>query len=322
MVAVQSITAPAERQPPPVVAQLQRVFDSLEDAPLLQALIGPTRRGPKGHPIEVLWRCFITKYVLGLASTRALIRTLENNPFIAEVCGIAGDTPHEATFSRFFARLASRWHVHQVKDVSRRLVRRCYQELPGFGQRVALDSTTLKAWANGGKPKPSDRQAAWSVKKNTHGRTEYVLGYKLHLLADCEYELPIAASVSPGNVHDAKRASYVLAEARETYSKFRPQYIMADKGYSGSPLQHLIKRQYRATPIIQVNPVHRKKLALEYEAERTPEWKALYKQRQAVERCFSRLKGQRSLNSITVRKRIKVMTHCYLSLIAMQAQVR
>ena len=50
-----------------------------------------------------------------------------------------------------------------------------------------------------------------------------------------------------------------------------------------------------------------------------PEWKALFSHRPAVERAFSRLKGQRSLNHITVRRRRKVTVHCYLSLIAMQA---
>jgi len=34
---------------------------------------------------------------------------------------------------------------------------------------------------------------------------------------------------------------------------------------------------------------------------------------------FSRLKGQRSLNNIKVRGRMKVAAHCYLSLIALQA---
>ena len=47
--------------------------------------------------------------------------------------------------------------------------------------------------------------------------------------------------------------------------------------------------------------------------------KRLYKQREAVERSFSRLKGQRSLNNITVRRKQKVTLHCYLALIAMQA---
>ena len=51
----------------------------------------------------------------------------------------------------------------------------------------------------------------------------------------------------------------------------------------------------------------------------TPEGKALAKQRQAVERCFSRLKGKRSLNHVSTRGLRKVTAHCYLSLIAMQA---
>ncbi|MFH1560013.1 MAG: transposase [Chloroflexota bacterium] len=307
-------------QAPPIVAQLRGVFDSLDDEPLLQALIGPMRRGPKGHPVEVLRHCLVAKYVMGLESTAALIRTLQNNPFIAEACGIPSPNciPHEATFSRFFARLSKYQIAAKLKDVSRRLVRQHYQTIPGFGQRVALDSTTLRGWVNGGKPNPSDKEAGWSVKKNTHGKTEFTLGWKLHLLVDCESELPIAANVSPGNAHDASRASNVLSEARFTTSKFRPKYAMADKGYSGKPLYNLIKRQYRAQPIIDPNASHKRYAADVAEMRQTAGWQALYRQRSSVERVNSRLKGQRSLNHITVRGIRKVTAHCYLSLIAMQ----
>ena len=51
---------------------------------------------------------------------------------------------------------------------------------------------------------------------------------------------------------------------------------------------------------------------------KTEEWAALYRLRGAVERAFSRLKGQRALNKITVRRKGKVTLHCYLSEIAMQ----
>ena len=47
-----------------------------------------------------------------------------------------------------------------------------------------------------------------------------------------------------------------------------------------------------------------------------------FNREQAVERCFSRLKGLRSLNNITLQGRAKVTAHCYLSLIAMQAVAR
>ncbi len=321
MVSTNTTIAPAAIQEPPIVAELQALFSRLDDSDLLKVLSRPGRRGPKGYDMSILWRCVITKHHLGLPSTAALIRTLHQNPFVAWACGIETPDriPHKATFSRFYLKLSGRFALTELKNVSRSLVRRHYGELPAFGERVALDSTTLKGWVNGGTSKPSDPQAGWSVKKNSHGKTQYTLGYKLHLLVDCESEFPIAANVSAGNVNDFKRASNVLSEARYSHSRFKPRYTMADAGYSGKKLFNLIRRQYHSEPIIRLNASHRK-LAEKYgEAQELPEWKALYSQRQAVERCFSRLKGLRSLNHITLQGKAKVTAHIYVALIAMQA---
>ena len=319
MVSLQHTPTTTVLQEPPIVGALQTLFNNLPDADLLIALQGPTRRGPKGHAIQALWRAFITKHYMGLGCTRELIRTLSNNPWIATPCGFDWpNVPHEATFSRFFARISLRKYQHLLKDVSRALVRRHYRDLPGFGQRVALDATVLKGWSNGGKQPKADTQAGWAVKQGTQGTKEYTYGWKLHLLADCESEMPIAANVSAGNVHDSKRASNVLSEARRTYSRFHPQFVMADKGYATKALFGLIRRQYGSQPVIDLR-VNQTKMAVREGKQRSlPGFKALYLQRQAVERAFSRLKGQRSLNSITVRGRMKVTTHCYLALIAMQ----
>lgn len=328
MVSINDTAITATVQRPPVVGQLEGFFQRLDDAPLLATLKGPTRRGPKGHSVETLWRCFLTKYALGLESTAALIRLLTNNPFIAQACGINAPSPipSEATFSRFFTKLSRFRTTARLKDVSRSLVRRCYSELPGFGQRVAVDSTDLKAWSNGGKNPRSDREAGWSIKRGTHGTKEFTFGYKLHLLVDCEYELPISANVSAGNVHDSQRMSNLLSEARFTQRNFGsaagPTHILADKGYSSRALFNLVRSQYQAVPIIQINKTHKKLLAEMGAEQKLPEWKALYSQRGAVERVNSRLKGQRSLNHITVRRLRKVTAHCYLSLIAMQSHAQ
>ena len=307
-------------QAPPIVKALQSLFDNLDDTPLLKALIGPSRRGPKGHPVYTLWRCFLVKHYLSLPSTAAMIRTLSNNPFVAQACGIQSPDaiPHEATFSRFYARLSKRDMLPKVKDVSRRLVRQHYATTPGFGKVTALDSTTLKAWSNGGKTPHADTEAAWSVKKNSHGKQEFTYGWKLHLLVDCETELPIAANVSAGNVHDSKRVSNVLSEARKTYTRFHPRFVVMDAGYSSREIFHLVRSHFKSQPAIKLNPQHKTLLRSEGPRQSTPEYTALFSQRQAVERCFSRLKGQRSLNHITVRRRMKVTLHCYLSLLVMQ----
>ena len=277
-------TAPAAvTQTPPIVGELQRLFDSLDDSRLVGELIGPTRRGPKGHSVEAIWRAFVTKHHMGLPTTRALIGTLENNPWIAEACGFDWpNIPHEATFSRFFKRLSTPKFLPRVKDVSRSLVRRCYDELPGFGKRVASDTTTLKGWTNGGKPVKSDSDAGWLVKKNTHGKNNYVFGFNLHLLTDAtDYELPIAATVSPGNAHDVTRATNVLSEARFTMGGgFRPDHIMADAGYSSQKFLPLIREQYWANPVVEPNKRHKK---LVRKTEKTTAWRPLYSQRQGVE---------------------------------------
>ena len=320
MVSVDYTAPAAASQKPPIVAELTALFDNLDDSALLTLLRGRTRRGPKGHSTQALWRAFIAKHYMGLRSTRDLIRTLTNNPFVAETCGFDWpNVPHEATFSRFFYRLSTPKFLPRVKDVSRRLVRRQYGEVPGFGERVALDSTTLKAWSNGGKTPKSDPDAGWSVKNGTQGVKEYTYGWKLHLLVDCETELPVAANVSAGNVHDSKRASNVLREARREAPQFHPSFIIADKGYASRAMFHLVRRQYNADPVIDIPRGSKKLLAQEGVQTSLPGYQALRGQRQSVERAFSRLKGQRSLNSITTRGWRKVTAHCYLSLIAMQA---
>ena len=80
-----------------------------------------------------------------------------------------------------------------------------------------------------------------------------------------------------------------------------------------------VKRQYRAIPIVNIPKHYTKFRAMYADILDSPEGKALSKQRQAVERAFSRLKGQRSLNSVTTRGLRKVTLHCYLSMISMQA---
>ena len=81
----------------------------------------------------------------------------------------------------------------------------------------------------------------------------------------------------------------------------------------------VVKLQYRAEPVIDILPGHKRPLRERGERMKAPEYRALSKQRTSVERAFSRLKGQRSLNHIRVRGLKKVTVHCYMSLIAMQA---
>ncbi len=299
----------------PIVRQLHAIFDSIPDEYLLADLKAPT--GRPGYTPEVLWKTYVAGVVLNLPSFARLIRELQNNPFVAIACGITSpeDIPTKFAYSRFMRKLSQPKHVVMVKNIMRILTRNLYDTLPNFGKSVAIDSTDLKAWSHGTKKPVSDPDATWAVKPDTSGKRKYFFGYKLHIMADTKYELPIAANLTTASIHDVRVASRVLTQARVANSKFYPKYVICDAGYCSKKLKALIKRQYSSEPIIKENPRTKKTLPTE-----TEEWQAIYRRRTSIERLFGRLKGYRRLNNITVRRIRKVTVHCFLSLIVVQAQ--
>lgn len=300
---------------PPVFRQLKTVFDAIPDDELLKAL-KPYYAGRNGYTCKVLWRTYIAMVVLNLPSFAALIRTLENNPFISLACGIqdADGIPSKFAYSRFMRKLQTRENVVIVKNIMRALTRKFYETLPDFGKSVAIDSTDIKAWSNGHRNRKSDPDAGWVVKGDTHGKRKYVWGYKMHMMVDTKYELPITAEITTGNTSDVTRASKVLRQARVTTSKFYPQYVICDAGYASKDLRRHIHRQYRGEPIIKAAKTHAKWLE-----EETPEWQLIYNRRTSIERVFSRLKTQRRLNNLTVRRLRKVTVHSLIPVIVIQA---
>ncbi|MFC1949796.1 transposase [Chloroflexota bacterium] len=300
---------------PPVVKQLNKIFKTIPDDELLTALKA-YYAGRNGYTHKVLWRTYVAMSVLNLPSFAALIRTLENNPFIALACGITGPEgiPSKYAYSRFIKKLQARHTLKLVKDIMRELTRKCYETFPDFGKSVAIDSTDLKAWSNGGKEQKTDPDAGWVIKAGTERLRKFVFGYKLHLMVDTEYEIPIAAITNRGNMADIHQAKPLLRQGRFTYSRFRPDYVICDAGYSSRALRKVIWKQWRAVPIVKSKKSEKRTIG-----DETHEWQLIYNRRTSVERCFSRLKGHRRLNKITVRNRRKVTVHNVIPVIVMQA---
>lgn len=299
----------------PLAKQLEALFNTIPEAELLKAL-KVYYAGRNGYTYKVLWRTYVAMTVLNIPSFAAMIRTLENNPYIGLACGITNcdAVPSKFAYSRFLRKLQEPCNVVLVKNIMRTLTRQCYETFPDFGKSVAIDATDLKAWSNGSKTHKSDTDAGWVIKGDTNGKRKFVWGYKMHLMVDTTHEIPITASITKGNTADITYASNLLSEARFTNGKFHPEYVVCDAGYSSNELRHLIKRQYRAEPIIRSPKTHKKWLG-----EETPDWQLIFNRRTSVERVFSRMKTQRRLNNVTVRNNRKVTVHSLLPVIVMQA---
>ncbi|MBI3743651.1 MAG: transposase [Chloroflexi bacterium] len=194
---------------------------------------------------------------------------------------------------------------------------RFHETLPDFGKSVAIDSTDIKAWSNGGKHKGrSDKDAGWCVKTNTEGNKKYTWGYKVHILADTRYELPIAIDVTAGNVHDSRRATPLLRQGRYATNHFWPKHVIMDAAYSSDKTRDHVRRCYpEAVAVIDPNPGHKRAMAA-WNAEAA----VIYRRRTAIERVNSRLKAHRRLDSVRVRGLRKVAVHAMLSVMVLQAQ--
>ncbi len=298
----------------PIARQLEVIFNTIPEGELLGAL-KVYYAGRNGYTYKILWRTYVAMSILNLPSFAALRRTLENNPYIAEACGITSydGMPSKFAYSRFMRKLQKKHNEVVVRNIMRTLTRKCYETLPSFGKSVAIDSTDLKAWSNGSKKRKSDLDAGWAVKDGTNGKQKFVWGYKLHLLVDTAHEIPIGANITRGNFADINQSTALLTQARRTYGKFHPEYVICDAAYSSARLRKVIKKQWHAEPIIKSRKKNR------WIVDETPEWQLIFNRRTAVERVFGRMKNHRRLNNITVRRRRKVTVHSLIPVIVTQA---
>ncbi|HFU3968476.1 TPA: transposase, partial [Streptococcus suis] len=125
-----------------------------------------------------------------------------------------------------------------------------YDLLPNFGVNLALDGKFIDSYASpyGKQKKKKDKRADLDADigikqrplKNGTVTKEKHYGYRCHLMVDTTYELPVAWRVTPASEGEPTVAKRLIRNMRQTTME-RAEYLMADRGYSGIPLQNLIE---------------------------------------------------------------------------------
>lgn len=286
-------------------------------------------RGPKGYPARVLLNIFISSYYLNCDSIAATVRALQDNPSLANVCGVIGTVPSRPTLSRFFQRLSQ--HRELIQRELTRLTDRLADRLPEFGLNVAIDSTTVHTHSNPDKPIISDPDASWTAKQYNPGsqKKRWVFGYKLHLAVDEHYELPVVGYVTTASSPDSDHLLPLVENATAAFPWFHPRSVIADKGYDALINYKCLIDVFQTAPIIPMRAMRRgaKKRRPGTEARtigviprNSKDWKSLYARRTAVERVFGRLKEHRRLERHCYRGPAKITAHCLLSVLTLQAK--
>jgi hypothetical protein len=237
--------------------RLKFVLENLPDEEFMQKLEKERGRGRNEYPVRAMWNMIIAMIVFGHGRYADIIREMRRNVQLRFVCGFEfGRTLDAHNISRFVTKLLA--HPLDLIKMFMSLADMLYELLPDFGEALALDSKWTWSLANR-KSKcahpdgRSETDAEWGIKSYSGVREDGTLwgsikrcfGFKIHLLVDVKYELPVAFIISEANGSDIVWGKKLI----EQIEKERPhiikqcKYFMADKGYDDTELILLLKER-------------------------------------------------------------------------------
>lgn len=257
---------------------LTMVLEALPAEKVIAALEKDHWTGRKGHSVRGMWAALIAGVLYQCHSLVEVRRLLERDRDVRVVCGFSKDNiPSEDALGRFLKKLVR--HEELLEGCFSELVKRVRELLPGFGAKLAVDSTDIAAYSNGHRKNPSDPDARWGAKGAGHhggpkaeagakkGKDRdlyYWFGYKLHLVVDAVYELPVSFTLTPANAPDTRQVEALLQKAvpdeakpkgkgkSKLKAKGKPEAIMMDKAYDSQANCRLVFTEYGAAPIIPI----------------------------------------------------------------------
>ncbi len=249
--------------------RLAMVLEALPAEGLISSLEREHWTGRKGYSVRGMWSALVAGLLHQCNSLAEVVRLLERDKDTRMVCGFSKDNlPGEDALGRFLKKLTR--HEDLIEKCFAELVVELRQLLPGFGEKLAVDSTDIKAYANGHHKSPSDPDARWGAKgaghhagpsqgnadkegKQTKQRDLYYwFGYKLHLVVDAVYELPVSFALTPANESDTKQMVELLKKAGADQEETKPRAVIADKGYDSQDNYQFIYSQCKSAPIIPI----------------------------------------------------------------------
>lgn len=250
--------------------RLRLALEALPDEALMQALEADRKGKRDDYPLRPVWNSVIAGIVFEHKGVESLRRELSRNAQLRQVCGFdvclgAKAVPTPSVYTRFLGKLFK--HLERVEAMFDTLVETLRTLLPDFGARLAADSKALNSH---GKPVKEgaqedgrrDTDADWGVKSYRGVRGDGTLwekvkswfGYKVHLIVDADYELPVAFEVTKASASDTAH----LLPLVETLDQRHPglledtEFLSADKGYDATDNNRVLWDLYGVKPIIDI----------------------------------------------------------------------
>jgi len=250
--------------------RLRLVLDYLPDEQLMQRLETERGKGRDDWPVRALWNSVLAGVVYQHASIESLRRELSRNPQLRWLCGFDVTRPDKqvapaSSYTRLFKKLMSM--PEEIDSIFDQLVEDLRSVLPDFGQDLAVDGKAISSRARR-SPKQSEQdgrrdndadygaKSYWVEKEDGSAwkKIKHWFGYKLHLLVDSNYELPVAWHITRASVSEIPQAKELIKETKAKHPGIlgRCEHFSADKGLDDTELNSLLWDDHKIKPLIDI----------------------------------------------------------------------
>jgi len=246
--------------------RLQLAIDNLPDENLMRTLERRRANGRNDYPVRGMWNSIIAGIIFEHKSVESLRRELMRNGQLRYICGLAA-VPTARAYTTFFKNLYQ--HIDQIDAMFDELVKQMQELLPGFGTRLAVDGKAIESHGN---PRKEDAPSSVDgrrdldanfgkkkiVKKGKDGTTYEEIkkwfGYKLHLIVDADYELPVAFEITPASHAEQPQARKLVKKLAATHPQLleQCQFFSGDKGYDDTALITTLWDKHGIKPVIAI----------------------------------------------------------------------
>lgn len=258
-----------------ILGDLERcklLIDNVPDNKIINALTEIRGNGRNDYPIIAVWNSILIMPLIECSSVEQLRRELSRNRDLRRLCGFQDSdyyygshklVPPPKSYTNLFKNLKKIEPL--LKGCFNELREFMYENLKDFGKEVGEDGKIFLSKAKGPNKNGydddarCDTDADFTIKENyykdqktgvTKSKKKTYFGYRYHLLADVNYELPVEYTVTKASVSEREELiKHISNLGNEKVQKI--ETLSADKGYDGRELiKYLVDKEIK--PVIDI----------------------------------------------------------------------
>lgn len=254
------------------LSRLRLVLEHLPDEMLMRTLESQRGNGRDDYPIRPVWNSILAGIIFQHNGIESLRRELLRNAQLRQLCGfdlVKGQdaVPPSWVYTRFSGLLFK--NTELVDQMFDDLVEQLRGILPGFGTNLAMDGKAIDSHA---QPRKGLSEMDEDGRRDTDadfGKKTYAgigedgtvwqkiikwFGYKLHLIVDADYELPVAFEVTKASKSEMPAGRELIAKLNERHEELVKdcKTLTADKGLDDTKLITQLWDEHGIKPVIDI----------------------------------------------------------------------